>query len=132
MSTAQRIQGLSELRMRLQRDRRTKTELRVGMGTCSIAVGAREVVQAVLAEIDKQELDVNVTTTGCEGFCSEEPLLTVERPGEPAITYCHMTPERVARIIQTHVIEGHPVLQWTLVSGDDLRNKEVEVLLVTR
>ena len=58
-------------------DRRVKVT--VHMGTCGIASGAKEVMDALLAEIEEAKVnDVIVTTSGCMGLCSREPLVTVE------------------------------------------------------
>jgi len=57
------------------------------MGTCGIAAGAREVMAALQEEIDKRNLNVIVDKTGCIGMCEQEPLVDVQRPEEPRITY---------------------------------------------
>ncbi len=70
----------------------------VGMGTCGIAAGAREVMSAILDEIAKRKLqDVTVRQTGCIGMCEKEVLVDVVRPGEPRITYGDVTPATVAK-----------------------------------
>ena len=58
------------------------------MGTCGIAAGAREVMAALLEEIEGQGVtDVLVTTSGCAGLCSREPMATVEVPGQAPVKY---------------------------------------------
>ncbi|HHV93795.1 MAG TPA: (2Fe-2S) ferredoxin domain-containing protein, partial [Firmicutes bacterium] len=60
------------------------TKVVVGMGTCGIAAGAREVMLAIIDELQKKNItDVVVTQTGCAGLCEKEPLVEVIRPGEP-------------------------------------------------
>ncbi len=86
------------------------TRVIIGMGTCGIAAGAREVMTAVLEELDKRGLrGVAVETTGCIGMCQKEPLLDVIRPGEPRITYGDVTPADVVRIIGEHLVGGKVV-----------------------
>ena len=54
-------------------------KITVHMGTCGIAAGAREVMNALLEElgaVDRQ--DIRVVTSGCMGMCSSEPNVTVE------------------------------------------------------
>ena len=83
----------------------------IGMGTCGIAAGAREVMTALLKELENRGLkNVAVETTGCIGMCQKEPLLDVIRPGEPRITYGDVTPADVERIIGEHLVEGKIVL----------------------
>lgn len=87
-----------------------KVKIIIGMGTCGIAAGAREIMTAVLEELDKRGLrDVVVETTGCIGMCQKEPLLDVIRPGEPRITYGNVRVEDVPMIIAEHVVNGRVV-----------------------
>lgn len=92
------------------RSEEDKTKVIIGMGTCGIAAGAREIMNAVLKELEVRNLhNVAVETTGCIGMCQNEPLLDVIRPGEPRITYITVTPLDVARIISEHVVNGRIV-----------------------
>jgi NADP-reducing hydrogenase subunit HndB len=87
-----------------------KTRIIIGMGTCGIAAGAREIMQNVLVELEKRGLKgVSVETTGCIGMCQQEPLLDVIRPGEPRITYGRLTVADVPRIVAEHVVNGNIV-----------------------
>ena len=90
------------------------TKIIVGMGTCGIAAGAREVLRAILKELAKRGIEANVTTVGCIGMCSEEPLVDIIRPGEPRVTYGHMTPEKVPTLIEEHLIRGRVIREWVV------------------
>ncbi len=82
----------------------------VGMGTCGIAAGAREVMTAILDEISKRQLqNIMVTQTGCIGMCEKEVLVDVVRPGEARITYGRVTPADIPTIITQHVVNGNIV-----------------------
>ncbi|MEC9489313.1 MAG: (2Fe-2S) ferredoxin domain-containing protein [Halanaerobiales bacterium] len=105
---------LKELRNKVQkemkkRDQGTKAEIIVGMGTCGIAAGARDILKAVLAEIEKRDLDVRVTQTGCIGMCEKEPLIDVKLPGKKRITYGNLSESDVKKIISEHVVNGKVV-----------------------
>lgn len=79
----------------------------VGLGTCGIAAGAREVMAAIDEQIEKHNLkNVTVTKTGCIGFCEQEVLIDIVRPGEPRVTYGKVTAADVPKIIEEHVIGG--------------------------
>ena len=58
--------------------------------------------------------NVLVTQTGCIGICQFEPVVEVFRPGEEKVTYVHMTPEKVQRIVSEHLIDGKPVVEYTI------------------
>lgn len=108
------LEELRKLREELQkemlaRNSEGKTKIVIGMGTCGIAAGAREILQAVLQEVEKRNLDVVVSQTGCIGMCEKEPLLDVQLPGKDRITYGNVTEEAVQKIIVEHVINGNIV-----------------------
>lgn len=86
------------------------TQVIVGMGTCGIAAGARQVMTAIMDEISKRGLhDVSVMQTGCIGMCQKEPLVDIVRPGEDRVTYGNVKPEDVPRIVSEHLVNGRIV-----------------------
>ena len=108
------VEDLKKLREQLQSQNKVRhndgVQIIVGMGTCGIAAGAREVLTAVMDEIAKRKLDdVAVRQTGCIGMCEKEVLVDVVRPGEPRITYGKVTPDAVSRIVAEHVVNGRIV-----------------------
>lgn len=87
----------------------------VGMATCGIAAGARPVLNAFVEETAKRHLDnVQVTQTGCIGMCQFEPIVEVLVPGKDKVTYGKVTPEKVARIVTDHLVNGNPVAEFTI------------------
>lgn len=92
-----------------------ETKVIVGMGTCGIAAGAREVMAAILDELGKRNLtDVTVTHTGCVGLCDKEPLVDVVKPGKPKVTYGRVDAERARRIVAQHVVNDQVVGEWVI------------------
>ena len=112
------LEELEKLRTRLQKDLdarvETSTTITVGMGTCGIAAGAREVMHAILAELDARDMDAHVTTVGCIGMCHKEPLVDIQQGDEPRITYGNVTPKMVPRIIEEHLVQGEVVEEWAV------------------
>ncbi|NLH28261.1 MAG: (2Fe-2S) ferredoxin domain-containing protein [Syntrophomonadaceae bacterium] len=96
------------------------TRVIVGMGTCGIAAGAREVMAAIIEEINNRNLDVIVDKTGCIGMCEYEPLVDVQKPGEPRITYGKVKPADAARIIVGHVMHGNIVDDLVIARFEEL------------
>lgn len=118
------LKELKELRESLQkdmsaRDNTEKPKIIIGMGTCGIAAGARNILKAVLAEIEKRELDVNVTQTGCIGMCEKEPLLDIKLPGKDRITYGNLEEKDVKKIIIEHVINGNMVEELAIARFEE-------------
>ncbi len=95
-----------------------RAKITVHMGTCGISAGARDVMSALLKEIEARRLsDVIVTTSGCAGLCSREPMATVELAGQPPVKYVDLKPERILRVLREHVLGGKIVTDFALASG---------------
>lgn len=107
-------------RMTVLRDGAGKAKITVHMGTCGIASGAREIMSALLKEMkDKDVKDVIVTTSGCAGLCSREPMVTVELKGSAPVKYVDLTPEKIREIFQKHVLQGEIVKAYALAVGSE-------------
>ena len=97
-----------------------KVKITVHMGTCGIAAGARPIMNAVLDETAKaSRKDIIVTTSGCAGLCSKEPMMTVEMSGEPPVRYISLTEEKTRKIFAEHIVGGAPVKEFALVVGHE-------------
>ena len=91
----------------------------IGMATCGIAAGARPVMLKFMEEINTRGLsNVTVTQTGCIGMCRLEPMVDVILPGQEKVTYVHVKPEMVARIVSEHVVNGNPVVEYTIGAAE--------------
>ncbi|MEE1247565.1 MAG: (2Fe-2S) ferredoxin domain-containing protein [Acutalibacteraceae bacterium] len=87
----------------------------VGMATCGIAAGARPVLNAFVDEVAKRNLkNVTVAQTGCIGMCQYEPIVEVFEPGKEKVTYVKMTADKVAEIVASHIVNGNPVVEYTV------------------
>jgi NADP-reducing hydrogenase subunit HndB len=97
-----------------------RAKVNIHMGTCGIAAGARKLMSAVLKEIEETKIsDVMVTTSGCAGLCSREPMATVEILGQPPIKYCDLNEEKMKEIFIRHVLNGEVVEAYALARGSE-------------
>ncbi len=93
------------------------TRIVVGMATCGIAAGARPVLNGFVEEVSKRNLkNVTVSQTGCIGMCQYEPIVEVFAPGKEKVTYIKMTPDKIARVVADHIVNGNPVAEYTVAS----------------
>lgn len=91
----------------------------VGMATCGIAAGAKPVMNAFLEELKKRNInDVSVTMTGCIGVCRLEPIVEVINQDGSKVTYVKMTPEKAARIVAEHIVNGRVCVDYTIGEAD--------------
>lgn len=97
-----------------------RAKVNIHMGTCGIAAGARKLMTAVLKEIEEKKItDVMVTTSGCAGLCSREPMATVEILGQPPVKYCDLNEEKMKEIFVHHVLNGEVVEAYALARGSE-------------
>lgn len=97
-----------------------RAKVTVHMGTCGIAAGAREVMSVLMEEIrDAGAEGVIVTTSGCAGLCSREPLATVEIMGQTPVKYADLNEKKVREIVREHLVGGEPVDRYALVMGSE-------------
>ena len=95
-----------------------RARITIHMGTCGIAAGARDVMAALLDEIERQAIaDIIVTTSGCAGLCSREPMATVEVRSEPPVKYVNLTPDKMAQVVRQHIVDGVAVMDIALAAG---------------
>lgn len=115
------MKSLEELRaikakMQSQVDVRVESEgatrVVVGMATCGIAAGARPVLSAFANGVAEKNLNVKVTQTGCIGLCQYEPIVEIMEPGKEKVTYGNMTAEKVAEVIDQHLVRGQIVTDY--------------------
>ncbi|MDR3019640.1 MAG: (2Fe-2S) ferredoxin domain-containing protein [Treponema sp.] len=96
----------------------------VGMGTCGIAAGAKQSLDAFIVGLDEHKLvdSVLVRQTGCMGLCHSEPTVEVAVPGMPAVIYGTVSAEVAKDIIQKHIIGRE------LLSGIILDRPAVDIM----
>lgn len=100
------------------REGKSRAKVTVHMGTCGIAAGARTVMDALMEAISASGAsDVIVTTSGCAGFCSQEPMVTVEMTGEKPVIYSKMDANKMRQVFKRHIMEGEVQSQFALARG---------------
>lgn len=81
-------------------------EVIVGMGTCGIAAGAKESLEAFLDEVDSKDIrNVVIKQVGCMGFCHSEPTVEIRMEGMPDIIYGNVDPDVARTIVHSHLLE---------------------------
>jgi NADP-reducing hydrogenase subunit HndB len=125
------IDDLKKIKNRVEKEDQFRSgtkriKLTVHMGTCGIASGAKEILDTFMSEISENNLnDVLITTSGCIGICSREPLATLEEQGKEAIIYENLTPNKARQIFKRHVINGEVQMDFVMARGTEHDNKGV-------
>lgn len=97
-----------------------RAKVTVHMGTCGIAAGSRKVMSTLMVLVEEhQPEDIILTTSGCAGLCSREPMITVECKGEAPIKYVDLDEEKTRKIFAEHVLSGSIVKEYALAIGSE-------------
>lgn len=82
-------------------------EILVGMATCGIAAGSREVLNELVTQISNKGIDhVKVVQVGCMGYCHSEPTVQINMPGKEPMIYGNVDKAFVNDILEKHILAG--------------------------
>ena len=119
------IEDLKKIKERAKKDTALRegqatAKVTVHMGTCGIAAGAREVMDALLEEMAEADRDdIRIVTSGCMGMCSSEPNVTVEIIGLYPVIYQHMDRNKMRQVFKQHVLQGKVQTDFALARGPE-------------
>ncbi len=75
----------------------------VGAGSCGLAAGASEVLSAMEAYMKDKKQEVDVVKVGCIGPCYLEPLVDIQMPGQPRISYSNVTADNLPKLLGSYL-----------------------------
>jgi len=111
------LKGIKEktLKETALREGGTAIKITVHMGTCGLAAGAKEVMEALTEEVTASgRKDIRVVNSGCMGMCSSEPNVTVEMLGKEGVLYKHMDKNRMRQVFKRHILLGEVQTDFAL------------------
>ena len=94
-----------------------RMHLMVCAGTGCVSNRSLEVRDALQREIKKRGLEeeVQVVTTGCNGFCGAGPIMVVHPDG---IFYQQLTAKDIPPLVEEHLLKGRPVAKLMYVPSE--------------
>jgi NADH-quinone oxidoreductase subunit F len=93
--------------LRQQAERHTgHPRLIVGVGSCGLAVGADETLEALHAETSRRGLPLAVVAGGCSGACWAAPAVAVVREGQPVLLTGPVAARAVGRFVESLATNG--------------------------
>ncbi|HDZ84045.1 MAG TPA: NADH-quinone oxidoreductase subunit F, partial [Nitrospirae bacterium] len=108
--------------------------IKICAGTGGLAVGSQEVINEFAKELKARGIKADIANkcvkkTGCRGLCSKDLIVEIRQNGNTEV-YQLITPDKVRRIVEEHIINGEPVFEW--LAGEDYHNfndRQTKVLL---
>ena len=86
----------------------------VGMATCEIAAGSKEVMDEFQKAVANGLTDVYLSQKGCAGRCNLEPTVEIVEEGKIPVKYGRVTPEKARDIVEQHLKKGKVIAEWTI------------------
>lgn len=86
-----------------------RVKVKVAMATCGIASGSKDVMEYMVDEMEKRNIDAIVTQTGCMGYCYAEPTIEVTLPGQEPVVYGYVDKKKADEIIEKYIMNGELV-----------------------
>lgn len=76
----------------------------VGNATCGRSAGSSDVMVALQSEATTAGLDINVIEVGCVGLCYLEPIVSIQKPGQPMLVFGNVTTKLVKKLVEGYLI----------------------------
>lgn len=117
------LEELKKIRERVKRDLELRTgkhriKIVVCLGTCGIAAGARESMNTLIDLIAKSgRSDIIVTTSGCAGFCEQEPMIQVYVEEQEPVVYGKVDTKAAEEIFEKHILNHQIVEKYLFTKG---------------
>jgi NADH:ubiquinone oxidoreductase subunit F (NADH-binding)/Pyruvate/2-oxoacid:ferredoxin oxidoreductase delta subunit/(2Fe-2S) ferredoxin len=67
----------------------------IGTGTCGLGAGAAKTKKAIEKYLGEKKLGARLIETGCIGICSAEPIVDIQLPDRPRLSFGTVTADRV-------------------------------------
>lgn len=81
-------------------------QVKVAMATCSIASGAKEIMEFFTEQFERRNIQGIVTRTGCMGYCYAEPTIEVSIPGQDPVVFGFVDIKRADQVIEKYIKTG--------------------------
>ncbi len=94
-----------------------KRKLVIGYGSCGIAAGANKVYDRLKELLKSENIDMEISETGCIGMCFREVLVEIREPDGNSYIYGDVTPDRVDKIVESHIKNNTPIKEWIVKSN---------------
>jgi NADP-reducing hydrogenase subunit HndB len=84
-------------------------QIKIGMATCGIASGAKEIMDFFIEVLPKRNISAQVKQTGCMGYCYAEPTIAITLPNQKPIVFGYVDVKKADEIIEKFIKKGELV-----------------------
>jgi len=97
------------------------TKVLFGMASCGIAAGAKAAFEKAQQDFP-QGNGIQISQTGCLGFCEAEPLIEIVQTGRPRVIYQKITEDKIVEVIHSYLENDFKKTKWILGQVRDPRS----------
>jgi len=83
----------------------------IGMGSCGIASGAGRIWDRTREIIQRKKISAKLMKVGCIGPCYLEPLVDIQKPGLPRMSFNNVDEKRLEKLIPDYLLNGSAKLK---------------------
>jgi NADH:ubiquinone oxidoreductase subunit F (NADH-binding)/NADH:ubiquinone oxidoreductase subunit E len=83
-----------------------EAEVRIGLGSCCVAGGSREILAEIMEVKEKFDLNIRMKPVGCVGVCNQTPLMEIVTGDKKSSRYTSVRPQQVEEILLKHIKPG--------------------------
>ena len=76
----------------------------IGMGSCGLASGAGRILDNVQKTLKEKKIKAQVVKVGCIGPCYLEPIMDIQKPGMPRLSFNNVNEVRVSKLISQYIL----------------------------
>jgi NADH-quinone oxidoreductase subunit F len=81
----------------------TDAEVRIGLGSCCVAGGSRDILSEIINVRDKFDLNIKMKPVGCVGVCNQTPLMEIVTGDNRSSRYTNVRTGQVEEILLKHI-----------------------------
>jgi NADH-quinone oxidoreductase subunit F len=97
----------------------SRPHVRIGTDTSGQAAGALDTVAAFQRQQSEHNLDIIITQVGSIGACYLEPVVLINKPGQPPILYGQVTLQVAARLTKNWLLGDDPCADLAIGTLDN-------------
>ena len=86
-----------------ERDEDVDAEIRIGIGSCCVAGGSREILSEIIEIREKYNLNIRLKPVGCVGVCNQTPMMEIITQDSIHSRYTMVSKPQVEEILLKHV-----------------------------
>jgi NADH-quinone oxidoreductase subunit F len=86
-----------------EKNENVDAEIRIGLGSCCVAGGSREILSEIINIKDRYNLNIRLKPVGCVGVCNQTPLMEIVTKDDIHSRYTKVSKLQVEEILLKHV-----------------------------